>query len=118
MSRVKLKPPATNTVKLDGSGNGTTKVGPISGREIWYPSNVHVSVNPGQVTNEAQCLIYVGTGVGSNTFRDGTLSGSSGDSSDAVNADEIKVGEYVWAVWIGGDSGQIATLVVTGDKEI
>lgn len=116
--RVALKPPATNSVTLDGSGNGQVQVGPISAREIWYPSNAHVSANSGSVTNEAQCLIYVGTSVGTNTFRDGTLSGSSGDSTDAINADEIRVGEYIFAVWIGGDPGATATLNVTGDKEV
>lgn len=116
--RTALKPPATNSVILDGSGNGQAKVGPISSREIWYPSNVHVFANAGSVTNEASCLVYVGTSVGPNTFRDGTLSGSSGDSTDAVNADEVKVGEYIFAVWSGGDPGAKATINVTGQKEI
>lgn len=115
--RVPLKG-ATATVTLDGSGNGLAKIGPLSARETWYPANVHVSVNPGNVTNEAQCLVYVGQTVGPNQFRDGTLSGSSGDSSDAISADEITVGNYVLAQWIGGDAGQVATMNVTGEKDV
>lgn len=106
------------TVTLDGSGNGVAKIGPSSAREIWHPENVHVSANTGNVTNEASCLVYVGQTVGANNFRDGTLSGSSGDTTDAVNADEITVGEYIFAVWSGGDAGVTATMVVTGSKDI
>lgn len=109
---------ASKTVTLDGSGNGTVQLGPISAREIWYPSNAHVSANIGSVINEAQCIVYVGTTVESNNFRDGTLSGSSGDSTDAINADQINMGEYVFAQWIGGDAGAIATLSVTGNKDV
>lgn len=117
MANVPLKGQYAN-VTLDGSGNGITKLGPISAREIWHPANVHVSVNPGQVTNEAQCLVYMGDSVNPNNFRDGTLSGSSGDSTDALNADEIVIGQYIFAQWIGGDPGFIATIVVTGTKDI
>lgn len=106
------------TVTLDINGNGIASVGPISARETWYPANVHVSVNPGNVTNEAQCLVYVGPAVEANYFRDGTLSGSSGDSTDALSADMVVVGEKIFAQWIGGDSGFVATLVITGEKDV
>jgi hypothetical protein len=113
---VKLNESAS--VILDGSGNGTAKLGPISAREIWHPANVHVSANIGQVVKEAQCIVYMGTTVGPNTFRDGTLSGSSGDSTDALNADIIKSGLYIIAVWSGGDSGVRATVSVSGTKDV
>jgi len=115
--RVPLKGQFDN-VTLNSSGNGIAQVGPISAREIWYPSNAHVSANIGNVTNEAQCIVYVGTTVEANNFRDGTLSGSSGDSTDAISSDQVSMGEYVFAVWSGGDAGAIATLTVTGEKEI
>ncbi len=109
---------ASDSVTLDSSGNGVAQVGPQSAREVWHPERVHVSVNIGQVTNEAQCIVYVGQTVGPNNFRDGTLSGSSGDTTDAVDSDEIKVGEYVFAVWQNGDPGAQATMAVTGEKDI
>jgi hypothetical protein len=117
MTRVNLTG-ASAAVTLDSSGNGTAKVGPISAREIWYPANVHVAANIGNVTNEAQCIVYMGETVNPNNFRDGTLSGSSGDSTDALNADEIKIGQYIWAVWSNGDAGAQATMAVTGEKDI
>lgn len=104
------------TVTLDGSGDGTARVGPLSAREVWYPANVHVSASTN--TNEAQCSIYAGDAAIAQYFRDGTFSGSSGDATDRVSADAIKVGSYVWAAWTGGDAGAVATLTVTGEREI
>lgn len=112
----KIGPEGTASVILNASGNGTAKIGPLSAREIWSPDNAHVQC----ATNvkEAQCSIYAGTGVYANTFRDATLSGSTGDSTDRISSDQIKCGSYVFAVWTGGDAGTRATLNVTGEKTI
>lgn len=103
-------------VTLNGSGNGTAKVGPLSAREVWHPANVHVSVATN--TNEAVCNVYAGVDATPPNFRDATFSGSSGDSTDKVSADTIKCGQYVFAVWTGGDANQVATMTVTGTKTI
>lgn len=103
-------------VVLNGSGAGTVKLGPIGAREVWHPENVAVSANQSP-TNEAQCLIYVGD-ANTKAFRDGTFTGSSGDSTDKCNADKIKVGQFIWATWTGGDPGVQATLTVTGTKDV
>jgi hypothetical protein len=107
----------SKTVTLNGSGNGTVKLGPISAREVWSPSSASVKTNQTTVTNEAVCNLYVGLSATQENFRDGTFSGSSGDSSDLV-AGQLKIGNFVWAVWTGGDAGAQATLVVTGTKEV
>ena len=104
-------------VILDGLGNGTVSIGPLTAREVWYPQTVHISC-AAPVTNESICKVYVGDYLGDGTFRDGTYSGSSGDSSDRVSADEIKIGIRVWAEWTGGDPGVRATMIVTGRREI
>jgi hypothetical protein len=106
----------TAQATLDGSGGGTAKIGPVSAREVWSPQNVHVSASTN--VEEAQCLIYVGDAPIQANFRDGTFTGSSGDSSDRVNADTVKVGSHIWAVWAGGDTGATATLTVTGHKDV
>jgi hypothetical protein len=105
------------TVTLNASGNGTARLGPLSARSIWYPANVHVSANQNPI-NEAQCKIYCGDLPIQQNFRDGTVSGSSGDSSDRVSASVIKCGQYVYGVWTGGDANVTATLIVTGTKDI
>lgn len=106
----------TSSVKSNGSGAASTKLGPLTAREVWHPDNVHVSGNANPI-NEAQCQIFVGD-VNTRTFRDATFTGSSGDSSDRVNADKVRAGEYVWAFWTGGDANQMFTLTVTGVKDI
>lgn len=113
-----MRVPLVETVPvfLNGSGAGQTKVGPKSSREIWYPETVSVSANA-QPTNEATCIIFVGD-VNTKAFRDSTFTGSSGDSTDRVKGDVIKVGSYVWASWTGGDANVQAMLTVTGEKEI
>lgn len=105
------------TVTLDSSGNGTAKVGPRSAREIWYPDNAHVSANANPV-KESQCKVYTGDLPIQANYRDGTVSGSSGDSTGRVDATTIKCGQYVYAVWSGGDANVVATLSVTGTRDI
>lgn len=106
----------TVTIKLNGSGAGTAKVGPISAREVWSPqvASVKVATN----TNEAQCLVYVGDAAIQQNLIDGTYSGSSGDATDRIAATKIKVGWWVFAVWTGGDANAVATLTVTGVKDV
>ena len=109
----------TAYVTLDSNGNGTASVGPLTAREVWYPTTASVKTNQSQfaITNEAICNIYVGQSATQENFRDGTFSGSSGDSSDLVSG-KLKSGNKVWAVWRGGDANVQATLVVSGTKEI
>lgn len=108
------------TITLNGSGNGIARVGPRSGREVWTPDNVHVSTAQlaNAIVNEAECQIFVGNDTSQTNFRDMTVSGSHGDSSDKCNADVIKCGWYIIAQWTGGDIGVSAILTVTGTKTV
>lgn len=103
-------------VKLDGTGAGTAKVGPLSARETWFPDNVHVSVNTN--TLESHCKIYVGRDTSQSNFRDESVQASSGDSSGTIGADVLTVGMYVWAVWTGGDANAQAVLTVVGVRDV
>lgn len=111
-----IGPEGNGIVTLDGSGNGTASVGPLSAREVWTPQNAHVSVSSN--VNEATCTIYVGSSPTQQYFRDATFTGSTGDSSDRINADTVKVGTKVWAVWEDGDAGAQGIIQVTGTKTI
>lgn len=107
--------PGAGTVVLDGSGNGTVKLGPIGPREKWFPTSAGVSAS--SHVAEAACTLYVGDAPIRGNFRDATLSGSTGDSSGRCTG-PIPLGWFVWAVWTGGDPGAVATLTVTGSKTI
>lgn len=108
--------PLSETIsgRLDFSGNGTVRIGPLSSREVWRPVSVHVKV--ATAVKEPTCTIEVGD-INSRTFRDATYSGSA-NSSNAVNADILKNGDYVWATWVGGDANAVVTLTVTGQKDV
>lgn len=105
----------TAVIKLSGTGAGTAKLGPQSAREVWYPSVASVSV----VTNvlEATCNVSVGD-ANTRTFCDGCVDGSSGDSTGNVSGKTIKVSQFVWAEWTGGDANAQARLTVTGEREV
>lgn len=108
--------PGVATVVLDGSGNGRCKVGPAGARELWSPAVASVSVATN--TAEAQCRIYIGDTPTPANFIDGTLDGSTGDSTDRVSGSQVPLGWFIWAVWSGGDPGSVATLNVTGTRTI
>ncbi len=110
----------TVTQPLDVAGNGTASVGPHSAREVWYPANVHVSTNQGieNVVNEATCKIYAGDSTIPQNFRDLTYTGSSGDSTDKVGADVLKVGNKIFAVWSRADTNVFGVMVIPGEKDI
>lgn len=106
-------------VTLNSSGNGTAKLGPVSLRESWTPEVVSVSTNqaPGTVTNEAQCQVFLGEDTSQPNYVGGTLSGSTGDSTDNVTG-PVTCGQYIFAVWTGGDKGAQGQLNVLGTKDI
>jgi len=79
-----------------------------------------VSVSCSTNDAEAQCKIYAGPSATQPYYIDGTLSGSTGDSSTNVAGLAISRTQipYLWAVWSGGDAGAQATLQVTGTLTI
>ena len=102
--------PVSANVTLSGTGGGTASLGPTRVREHWQLSAASVAANQNP-TNQATCKLYVGSTIGSGTFISQTATGSSGDTCGLGGID-IQSGMRVWAVWTGGDAGQIATLTI------
>ncbi|MGH3283223.1 MAG: hypothetical protein ACRDPD_00805 [Streptosporangiaceae bacterium] len=103
------------SVTLDGSGNGILKMVPYGGGLAWLPSVV--SVKASSDAAEASCRIYIGPAATDQWFVDGTLSGSTGDSTDAVSGRQVDThGSTLWAVWESGDAGAEATMTVSGTE--
>jgi hypothetical protein len=109
-------PGVIGQVVLDGSGNGTAKVGPLTEREVWSPTMAFVAV----ATNvkEAECAIFVGHDASAAYQVDSSYSGSSGDSTGRVAGRTVRQGNFIWATWTGGDAGATATITVNGTREI
>lgn len=106
----------TVVITLNGSGAGTAKLGPISARETWYPDQASVKANSNP-TNESACNIFKGIGATIDNYKDGTVNGSSGDATGKVTG-RMQVGNYIFAVWSGGDANVQASLTVTGEKDV
>lgn len=108
----------SGSVTLDGSGNGTLKLRPPGPSEHWFPTVA--SVKCSTAVSEAACRIYVGQSASDQNFVDGTLSGSTGDSTDAVGGYEIARTRdpNIIAVWSGGDAGATATMQINGTKTV
>ncbi|HUY45614.1 MAG TPA: hypothetical protein VMV92_07790, partial [Streptosporangiaceae bacterium] len=69
-------------------------------------------------TAEASCKIYIGPAAIDQWYVDGTLSGSTGDSTDRVAGRQVDThGNALWAVWSGGDAGAVATMTVAGTEQ-
>jgi hypothetical protein len=105
----------TASVTLDGSGAGTAAIGPRITNEIWTVGVASVSASAN--VNEATCRIYAGSAAGPGTFIDGTTWGSTGDATSNFSG-PLYGGQQVFAAWSGGDPGAIATLVITGTRQV
>lgn len=105
-----------NTVVLDGSGNGITRLSPYGARYsglLWNLEGVAVSVATNN--SEAQASCFISYGIQSNTPNDlqgVTQQGSTGDTCTVTAS--LKPGDWVTVQWTGGDPGQVATMRVFG----
>lgn len=103
------------SVVLNGSGAGTAKIGPAAHGVIWKPTVASVRVST-QVKSPT-CLIYAGDSATPDNFVDGTFTGAQNSTSN-IDGQVLTLGQFVFAVWSGGDVGAQATLTVTGTKDI
>lgn len=104
------------SVAFDATGNATLRMVPYSGNLIWKPD--FVSVKASSAVAEAQCRIYIGPNATDLYFIDGTVSGSTGDSTDRVASKQVDThGNALWAVWTGGDVGATGTVHITGTEQ-
>lgn len=105
------------TITLDGSGNGTLRMRPAGGGETWTAALV--SVKCSTAVSEATCRLFAGPSASDIYYVAGTLSGSTGDSTDQLASYSIDThGTSLWAVWSGGDPGTVATMIVSGTRTV
>jgi hypothetical protein len=103
--------PVSASVTLDASGNGMVSFAATGVKLQINYTRVSVTTN----TKEAIATIYKGQ-VGAAYQIEGSMAGSSGDTSDTVFY--LNDGERIYIVWTGGDVGAVATAVVTGWQSV
>lgn len=97
------------------AGNGVVSIGPTSQGEVWN-AGFRVAVHCATNVLEAVCRVYCGPGDSPAYFCDGTTWGSTGDGT--TETPDLHVGQYVYAVWTGGDPGTAAYLSISGTRTI
>lgn len=114
MAAVTVDLNVTAVATFSAAGTATASIGPRNQREVWSPAVASVSASTN--VKEAACKIYCGQDATQPNFVDGTLSGSTGDSTGHIAGQTVRAGDQVFAVWAGGDAGAQARLNVTGTK--
>lgn len=105
------------TITLDGSGNGTAKLGPRIPREVWYPNVAAITIPGLTVAGFVVCRVYVGPQPTPLFIVDTSYLGG-GDSTGRVSGYPVRNGEFVWAVWSAGPLNTQASLSIFGEVEI
>lgn len=104
-------------ITLDATGAGTARLGPTAHGVTWKPLVASIKMTGGTPSGVATCFLYAGSRVANGNFVDSTYDVAN-DSTDRVSGQQLALGQYVYAVWSGGNPGATATLTVNGTKVI
>lgn len=115
---------ASNSVTLDGSGNGVAVCGPTGLGNVWVPIQVAVSTSTNVSTPIAN--LYLGPLLPpmslkvllktSQVTNLGGTATANNDSIGFVSNLTVPQGQALIVQWAGGDAGATATMVVTGTQ--
>lgn len=100
------------SVTLDGSGNGQVSIGPPSGT-TWRLRLANVSTTG--TVRQPQAFLYRGSSSGPLEQIDSTFLGNSAASGLVAGAPFFS-GQVLWAKWVGGDPGAVATIQAYGQQ--
>jgi hypothetical protein len=100
---------------LDASGNGTAAAGPGLPGVSW-DAGAGVAVSASANVAEAICRVYLGIAPIAGSLIGTTSTGSTGDSTTTTSV--VWPGQSLIAVWEGGDPGAVATMSITGTKQV
>jgi hypothetical protein len=105
----------TGQATISGAGTATVRVGPQHWGETWYPASADIATTSG-INDASSCQFYLG--VISAATQIGGQSYAGGGDTMSWSARPVQFGEQVFAVWSGGNPGDIATMRVTGDADV
>lgn len=110
---------ASASVTLDASGSGTASLGPSSGGGIagpgtWSVTGVILQTSRPNVAPIPRAQVYLGTVDAGQS--QGLTSNGSFNTARGKNL-VLARGQQLFVVWTGGQSGDVATVTVTGVKQ-
>lgn len=115
MTEIPLSEYALGT--LDAAGNGAVRLGPRAHGVTWRPQTVGIRMTGAAPAGLATCTVYVGTSPTDDAFVDATYDVVSA-STGRVGGTVLRLGQYVWAVWRGGNPGAEVTLTLNGRQDV
>jgi hypothetical protein len=104
-------------ITLDGTGAGVARLGPRAHGQTWRPTVASIKMTGPTPAGQATCFLYAGGAATDANFLDSTYDVAN-DSTDRLSGQVLDLGQYVFAVWSGGNPGATATLTVNGTKVI
>ena len=105
----------TGQAIVSGAGAATIRVGPTHWGEIWYPVSADIATTTGPLDTSTVAFFL---GVISASSQIGGQSYQGGGDTMSWSSRPVQFGEQVYAVWSGGNPGDLATLRVTGDEDV
>jgi hypothetical protein len=102
------------SVTLNASGAGTVTLGPNTGPPVWRVTKITVSTSRIGQPPVPNCTIYLGPATPNNQVAN-TYDGSFDESAEDIL---VTRGQVLTAVWAGGQSGDVATLSVYGERRM
>jgi hypothetical protein len=100
------------TVTLNASGGGTATLGPVNGPPIWHVTKVSVKTSRPGLAPVPTFDLYLGS-----QDQHGYQESSYDGSYDSTDVDLILFkGQQIIGVWTGGQSGDVATLSLYGER--
>lgn len=105
------------TAVVSGGGTAKVVVGPQAVGTRWYPKKGDINTTSG-ANDASTCQIFIGPStVATDTLGAGQSYAGGGDTF-GLSGEMLQPGEFVTAVWTGGNPGDIATLRVTGNQVV
>lgn len=104
-------------VTLDAQGAGTVRLGPNAHGVVWRPQVVSIKMTGTIPINLATVFVYAGSTPTIDNFVDATYDVTSASTGNVVGQ-ELRLGQYVYGVWSGGNPLAQATVLVYGTKDV
>ena len=105
----------TGTATVNGSGSATVTVGPHGLGTRWYPKKGDINTTSGP-NDASTCQVFIGPAASAMDTLGAGQSYAGGGDTFGLSGEMLQPGEFVTAVWTGGNPGDVATLRVTGSQ--
>ena len=100
--------------KISAAGAATLSVGPSGAGNVWYPASITILTTSG-VNDFSTCSVYLGPAGVPVTLQATLFPGGTGTASLAIPS--MTPGQYIIAVWSGGNSGDVCSINITGTMD-